>query len=91
MIGAGTIINPIIKVITTILILGAVYLFFVKPALDTTENISNSITESIPGFGSFEELSEGLSGVEEDKLQACLTAAEENAKKLQRCVDRYAK
>jgi hypothetical protein len=91
MIGAGTIINPIIKIITTILILGAVYLFFVKPALDTTENISNSITESIPGFGSFEELSEGLSGVEEDKLQACLTAAGENAKKLQRCVDRHAK
>ena len=54
MIGAGTVINPIIKIVTTIAILGAVYLFFVKPALDTTEDItdrafdtSNSIQEQI--------------------------------------------
>lgn len=90
MIGAGTIINPIIKIVTTVVILGAVYLFLVKPALDTTTEITNNITESVPGFGSFEELSEGLSGIEEDKLQACLTAASENARKLRRCVDKYA-
>ena len=36
MLGAGTVINPIIKIITTVVILGAVYLFIVKPALDTT-------------------------------------------------------
>jgi hypothetical protein len=40
-IGAGTVINPIIKIVTTVVILGAVYLFFVKPALDTTEDISD--------------------------------------------------
>ena len=40
-IGAGTVINPIIKIVTTVVILGAVYLFFVKPALDTTKDISN--------------------------------------------------
>ena len=39
MIGAGTIINPIIKVVTTVVILGAVYLFVVRPVLDTTENV----------------------------------------------------
>jgi hypothetical protein len=37
-IGAGTVINPLIKVVTTLIILGAVYLFIVKPALDTTNN-----------------------------------------------------
>jgi hypothetical protein len=54
LIGAGTVINPIIKIVTTVVILGAVYLFFVKPALDTTEEISdqafetsNSIQESV--------------------------------------------
>ncbi len=47
MIGAGTIISPIIKIVTTVAILGAIYLFFVKPTLDTTENISNSISENI--------------------------------------------
>ena len=39
-IGAGTIINPIIKIVTTVVILGAVYLFFVKPILDTTEDVA---------------------------------------------------
>jgi hypothetical protein len=57
MIGAGTIISPIIKIVTTVAILGAIYLFFVKPTLDTTENISSSISESvgesIDGFDNF--------------------------------------
>ncbi len=43
MIGAGTIINPILKIVTTVAILGAVYLFFVKPILDTTEEISGNV------------------------------------------------
>jgi hypothetical protein len=45
--GAGTVINPIIKVVTTVVILGAAYLFIVKPALDTTEKISGQINESV--------------------------------------------
>jgi hypothetical protein len=46
LIGAGTVINPIIKIVTTVVILGAVYLFFVKPALDTTEAISDQAFEN---------------------------------------------
>jgi F0F1-type ATP synthase membrane subunit b/b' len=54
MIGAGTIISPIIKVVTTVAILAAIYFFFVKPTLDTTENISNSVSQSInDSFDSF--------------------------------------
>lgn len=45
MIGAGTIINPILKVVTTVVILGAVYLFIVRPVLDTTEDLTNSATQ----------------------------------------------
>jgi 5'-deoxynucleotidase YfbR-like HD superfamily hydrolase len=44
LIGAGTIINPILKVVTTVAILGAVYLFFVKPILDTTEDITGDVS-----------------------------------------------
>jgi hypothetical protein len=47
MLGAGTVINPLIKVITTVIILGAVGLFIVKPALDTTEKAFDSVNESI--------------------------------------------
>jgi len=46
MIGAGTIINPILKVVTTVAILAAVYFFIVKPSLETTEEISAGINES---------------------------------------------
>ncbi|MDQ3728787.1 MAG: hypothetical protein M3355_04285 [Actinomycetota bacterium] len=47
MIGAGTIINPILKIVTTVAILGAVYLFIVRPVLDTTENISGQVGDQI--------------------------------------------
>ena len=47
MIGAGTIINPILKVVTTVAILGAVYLFIIQPVLDTTEEISGNVNEQI--------------------------------------------
>jgi hypothetical protein len=46
-IGAGTIINPILKVVTTVAILGAVYLFIVRPVLDTTETLSERTAEHI--------------------------------------------
>lgn len=46
MVGAGTIINPLLKVVTTVAILAAVYFFIVKPSLETTEKISSGITEN---------------------------------------------
>jgi hypothetical protein len=49
-IGAGTFINPVIKVVTTVAILAAVYFLIVKPILNTTEgaveNANRSLAES---------------------------------------------
>ena len=54
MLGAGTVINPIIKIVTTVVILGAVYLFIVKPTLDTTNDVVN---QSLGAFnGAFDVL-----------------------------------
>ena len=47
MIGAGTFISPVIKIVTTVAILAAVYFFIVKPTLDTTESITDNVTGSI--------------------------------------------
>jgi F0F1-type ATP synthase membrane subunit b/b' len=49
LIGAGTVISPIIKIVTTVAVLAAVYFFIVKPVLDTTETVAGSfdISESI--------------------------------------------
>jgi hypothetical protein len=38
MLGAGTVINPIVKIVTVVVVLGATYLFIVKPVLDTTND-----------------------------------------------------
>jgi hypothetical protein len=46
MIGAGTIINPIIKIVTTVAILAAVGLFVVRPILDTTENAIDQASQA---------------------------------------------
>ena len=53
MIGAGTFISPIIKLVTTVAILAAVYFFIVKPVLDTTEKVA-------PGF----DVSESIGSIE---------------------------
>lgn len=38
MLSAATFINPLLKIVTTVAILAAVYLLIVRPILDTTEN-----------------------------------------------------
>jgi hypothetical protein len=49
MIGAGTFINPLLKIVTTVAILAAVYFFAIRPVLDTTEealNVANPAIEN---------------------------------------------
>jgi copper chaperone CopZ len=46
-IGAGTVINPIIKSVTTIAILAAVYFLILRPVFDTTNDIIEKTGESI--------------------------------------------
>lgn len=99
MIGAGTIINPIIKVATTVVILGACYLFFVKPVLDTTENTFEQF-----GFGEFSETFDSLptdiqdqvdaaldssSRSDASKLGDCITRVQPDRAKIKRCVERF--
>lgn len=53
MIGAGTFINPLLKILTTVAILAAVYFFIVKPVLETTESTIDRSFDSIEGFEGF--------------------------------------
>ena len=101
MLGASTVINPIIKIVTTVVILGAVYLFIVKPALDTTENITNSVNESISGsFDSFDDafdqaqdagvtIPEPSNQKATNKLLDCVQSANQDVDKLQRCAEKF--
>ena len=47
MLGAETVIGPIIRVVVTVAILAAVGIFIVKPILDTTEKVSHDVNESV--------------------------------------------
>ncbi len=47
MIGAGTVINPIIKIVTTVAILAAVGIFIVRPILDTTEKTIQQVNDNV--------------------------------------------
>jgi hypothetical protein len=101
-IGAGTFINPIIKIVTTVVILGAVYLFFVKPALDTTEEITDRAFDSSSALQ--EDIRESLDSVPQidagqvvipssakkaQKLGDCVTAAGTDIDKINRCMERF--
>jgi hypothetical protein len=97
MLGAGTVINPIIKIITTVVILGAVYLFIVKPTLDTTNDVFDE------SFGAFDDLSgniqdevndslDSLNQTDADALQRCIKRAVAdgpNQAGVERCLDRF--
>jgi predicted PurR-regulated permease PerM len=47
MIGAGTFINPLLKIVTVVAVLAATYFFIIEPVLDTTESISSDVNNSI--------------------------------------------
>ena len=99
MLGAGTVINPIIKIITTVVILGAVYLFFVKPALDTTNSAFESFSDSFNGFDDLpSDIQDEIDNAFDDtsdtsRLQDCIDRAVNgnsvNQNALHRCIDRF--
>jgi len=50
MIGAGTFISPLLKILTTVAILAAAYFFIVRPVLDTTEKAFDTVGPAFEGF-----------------------------------------
>jgi hypothetical protein len=100
-IGAGTIINPIIKIVTVVAILAATYLFIVKPVLDTTEStIEASLDVFGDGFGNLPaQVQDNVDAALESSggsvaLQNCIERAVDrrnvpNAQRVNRCVERF--
>ena len=100
MLGAGTVINPIIKVLTTVAILAAVYFFIVKPALDTTNSAFEAVSESFDGFDDLptdiqSQIDDALdstsnSGRLQDCIERAIDGTDVNRNAIDRCVDRLA-
>ena len=100
MLGAGTVINPIIKIVTTVAILGAVYLFIVKPTLDTTNSAFDSFSNSFNGFDDLpgdvqSQIDDAFdSSSDTNRLQDCIERAVNgnggaNQQQISRCIDRF--
>jgi hypothetical protein len=98
MLGAGTVINPIIKIVTVVAILAATYFFIVKPVLDTTERSFDAFGA---GFGDLpaqiqEDVDAALetsnsSGALQNCIERAVTRADApNAQRVNRCVERFA-
>jgi len=97
MIGAGTFINPLVKIVTTVVILGAVYLFLVKPILDTTnDTINRAFDAAEPALRQAEDLANqhGVNHLrtphnaslrEAQRLLNCVKRASGDVQKIQAC------
>ena len=98
MLGAGTIINPILKVVTTVAILAAAYIFIVKPILDTTNTAFESFSDSFNGFDDLPgqiqtQVGEAFDSTDDSKaLQRCIKRAigetPPDQRRVERCIER---
>jgi hypothetical protein len=101
--GAGTVIGPILKIVTTVVILGAVYLFIVKPVLDTTDDVIDrsfdAFDESFEGFADLpgeiqSNLDDALESTDDPKaLRQCIKRAiggnQLDTARIERCTERF--
>jgi peptidoglycan hydrolase CwlO-like protein len=90
-IGAGTFISALLKMVTTVAILAAVYVFVIKPTLDTTEKITSSALEGASGIQESIQQSFGDTADAEEarrQVEEALESAGIKPKRLQRCIER---
>jgi hypothetical protein len=89
MIGAGTFISPLLRIVVTVAILAAVYFFIVKPVLDTTNSV---VDRSFDQFGNFDDFAPDVQKSVrkaqklQDQAQASSDAQIAEANKLLDCI-----
>ena len=89
MIGAGTFINPLLKVLTTVAILVAAYFLIVRPVLDTTDKAFETVSPAFEGLddvGSDVRRSVRQAERIQVREQAASSARIEEANKLLGCI-----
>jgi len=90
-----TLARSLIKLIVTVAILAAVYVFLVRPVLDTTNNAFDSVNSSIDH--AFDDAGintpniSGASKTDAERVLACVQRVEPDTAKMQRCAERFAR
>jgi F0F1-type ATP synthase membrane subunit b/b' len=92
MIGAGTFINPLMRIVVVVAILAAVYFFAIKPVLDTTNNAINSTNRTINGAvnNAFNRANDLAQSSGATRIHIPQSASTQKAQRLLRCVQRAA-
>jgi hypothetical protein len=101
MLGAGTFISPLMRLIVTAGILAAVYFFIVKPILDTTNDTINRAFDATQqplrqaerlarqnGANNF-KVPNDVSTSNAEKLLHCVQRVEPDTSKMQACAARF--
>ena len=100
MLGAETVIGPILKLVVTVAILAAVGIFIVKPILDTTNDTIDRAFDSVGGVESsidnaFDDAGvnppnlTGVGKTDGERILACVQRVEPDVAKMQRCAERF--
>jgi Tfp pilus assembly protein PilO len=92
----GNVTAGIIRLLVTVGILAAVYFFLVKPALDTTENISREVNENVrkgfeqPDVTNINKTIDDVNRQVQREIKKSLRASKQqgDADKLIRCIQR---
>lgn len=92
----GNVTAGIIRLLVTVGILAAVYFFVVRPALDTTENISREVNENVqkgfeqPNLTNINKTIDDVNRQVQREIKQSLRASQQqgNADKLIRCIQR---
>ena len=87
----------LIGLVTTVIILGAIYLFFVKPVTDTVSHSIDTVNDSINSAldaGDFNTVTHeieksDLSQEKTDRALDCIDRVKPDKTKMQNCVDKY--
>jgi len=95
-----TLARSLIRLIVTVAILAAVYLFLVRPILDTTNDTIDRAFDSFGGVESsidnaFDDAGvnppniSGVGKTDAEKVLACVQRVQPNATRMQRCAARF--
>ena len=94
---AETLVRSLIKLIVTVGIIAAIYLFLVRPILDTTNDTINNAFDSVDSSldNAFDDAGvnppnlTGVGKTDGERILACVQRVEPDVAKMQRCAERF--
>ena len=88
-----TLARSLIKLIVSVAIIAAIYLFLVRPILDTTntafDSVGSSLDNAFDDAGIDPPNLTGVGKTDAERVLACVQRVEPDVSKMQRCAERF--